>query len=231
MKRILDWITSIKCALYILCSNSQRKHIFRWIRSLRVDYLTEMNQPWLVFDAIDFLDKMDLQRKKIFEYGSGGSTLYWLSRGSIVISIEHNNTWYKTIANIVKDNKNIKYSYIGPEPCPYNLTPDDAADPDKYSSSDYTDNYYYKQYVCSIDKYESEYFDLVLIDGRARPSCIKHSINKVKTGGFLIIDNSERGYYFEKTNMLLNRFRLIQFVGIGPSLKAPWKTDIYVKQN
>jgi len=56
----------------------------------------QLSLPWLNFAAIDFI-KNFLENKKnlqVFEYGSGGSTLFFLKKGYSVVSIEHCKEWY-----------------------------------------------------------------------------------------------------------------------------------------
>jgi hypothetical protein len=47
-------------------------------------------------------------------------------------------------------------------------------------------------YAAFIDRFPDHSFDLVIIDGRARAACIQHAIPKVKKGGYLLVDDSER---------------------------------------
>jgi predicted GIY-YIG superfamily endonuclease len=57
------------------------------------------------------------------------------------------------------------------------------------------EDYDFVSYVKKIDSYPNEYFDVLVIDGRARPFCLKHGLNKVKPGGYIVYDNLEREYY------------------------------------
>ncbi|MDM8553379.1 hypothetical protein QUF75_01430 [Desulfococcaceae bacterium HSG7] len=83
---------------------------------------------------------------------------------------------------------------------------DDPADPYAYISDDErVKGMSFQKYVCSIDQYPNEYFDVVLIDGRARPSCIYRGINKVSNGGLLILDNADCAYYSKGMNLLKNK--------------------------
>jgi hypothetical protein len=93
----------------------------------------------------------------------------------------------------------------------------EASDPDHYFSAneEYPDKIF-RKYATAIDSYQDEAFDLVLVDGRVRPSCIKHGASKVKIGGLLILDNAERDYYLEKMGDALNGFRLV-LDDFGPS--------------
>jgi hypothetical protein len=57
-----------------------------------------------------------------------------------------------------------------------------------------------------------------LVDGRARKACIVHAIPKIKQGGYLIIDNSDRNYYFEQNEILFDKekWESIHFEGPVP---------------
>src|SRR5262249_36631229 len=110
-------------------------------------------EPWIVFDAIDFLNIYDLQNKRVFEYGSGGSTLFWLKKGAICVSVEHDRAWYYSVKKFMWDGAQLDYRFIAPEPddeIPHHDK--DFADPDNYISSQYTtDRYNYVRYVQQID--------------------------------------------------------------------------------
>lgn len=91
----------------------------------------------------------------------------------------------------------------------------------------------FTKYVKSIDKYPDKSFDLVFIDGRVRIGCILHSIKKIKSGGFLVLDNSDEKKY-KKASEILRSYKKHEFFGISPSnpyLKYSkisfWKASIW----
>ena len=55
----------------------------------------------------------------------------------------------------------------------------------------------FENYARSIDSFKNEYFDLVIVDGRSRVSCIAQAMPKVKKQGILLVDNTEREYYLK----------------------------------
>jgi len=218
-------------AILRLLYSNQQKHIFRWFYSLQKDYLIQKNQPWLVFDAIDFLKSLPLEGKKVFEYGSGGSTLFWLEHGVELISIEHDPDWYKLMYPRLKGITRIDYRLVQMEPVE-DKDIRDTANPNLYLSEDLSSvGYDFRNYVCQIDTFPHDYFDIVLIDGRARPSCIVHSVSKVKVNGLLILDNADRLYYTEQNHEYLQNFHHSSFYGIGPAAWSMWRTDIYVRKS
>jgi hypothetical protein len=215
---------------HLLKNNTQRKHVFRWIHSLKQNYLFDIPSPWLVFDAIDYIKPRLFKGMNVFEYGSGGSTLFWLHYGANVISIEHDSQWHNFMKNKLQSNKSIDYRLIVPEIAKRNDLDFDPSDPEKYFSTDevYRD-YQFRNYVTQIDSFPDQHFDFILIDGRARPSCIKHSISKVKVGGLIILDNSDRDYYLINNEESLENCLKIEFYGAVPENNIFSKTNIYTR--
>lgn len=46
--------------------------------------------PWITYPAIEYLKQLDLSEKTVFEYGCGGSTLFWSRVARRVDSVEDN---------------------------------------------------------------------------------------------------------------------------------------------
>jgi hypothetical protein len=142
--------------------------------------------PWICFDAIAFLNNWlrSKEKIKIFEYGSGGSTFYWMLFDGNVVSIEHDLLWFTKITREIKDRKiqNIDYRYVDPEFKHDNWWKErDPSDPRQFSTGDETlKNFTFQKYVTQIDQFPDQYFDLIMVDGRSRPACIAKSVKKVK---------------------------------------------------
>lgn len=174
----------------------------------------ELELPWITIDAKRYLDAYLLNRNnvKVFEYGSGGSTLYFLKKGAKTYSVEHNYEWFQKVQNTIQEKQQSDrwQGYFIAAESRTDSTALSAENPSHYYSDDknFLDKTF-KGYVSCIDQFDDLYFDLILIDGRARPSCILHSISKVKKNGLLVIDNSERLYYYEQTQSLLKNFKLV----------------------
>ena len=188
----------------------------------------EKHIPWVVFDAKDWLETYLKGNMKVFEWGSGGSTLYFAKKVAKIISVEHDEAFYKEVSNVIlKENiKNCEYFLIKPIEilsAKYLLY-----DTETYTSRTFKEyrSFHFRDYVKKIDSFSDNYFDLILIDGRSRASCIKHSIKKIKIGGFLVLDNSEREDY-KPAMKLLNKFNRTDFFGHGPYIKEPWQTTIW----
>lgn len=206
--------------------------MIKWLRSRRKDYLLTTPSPWLTFDAINYLKQkiQSLPNACIFEYGSGGSTLFWQRLGASIVSIEHDPAWFSVVRRYLCETPAIDYRLIAPQFD--SERPADFADPQNYRSGDKAfKGYSFYTYVSQIDDFPDDYFDIVVIDGRARPACIMHSVHKVKRNGILVLDNAEIAYYTEKTSHLLNHFAKTAFYGALPLV--PWysETAIYYKHD
>ncbi len=179
----------------VFVSDIMRFSFWRKTRKKSADNLLT-HYPWLAFGAIDFLEQWLHKEMNVFEYGSGSSTLFFAKRVNSVISIDHNKDWFKN-----GEASKLKYhlhnvQYLLREPQPRQIESGQCNNPDLYLScmGEYA-NYSFEQYVKSIDSFPDAYFDLVVVDGRARPSCLKHAVNKVKVNGILLLDNADRNYY------------------------------------
>jgi hypothetical protein len=60
--------------------------------------------PWYTFPAIDYLSGLDFSGKRVFEYGSGQSTLWWSERCRDLTSVEHDRDFYNRMNSKGKIN-------------------------------------------------------------------------------------------------------------------------------
>lgn len=220
--------------LLLLRTPGQLKHAPKWVVSHRQqNYLLNAPSPWMAFDAIGFIKAQITPGWRVFEYGSGGSTLFWLKYGANVVSIEHDKQWYAMLQQRLSAYPNVDYRLVPPEPgdiCEPHLG--DIADPNCYRSGEpqFTNNLNFRRYATAIDEFPDEYFDMVVVDGRVRPSCIMHSAPKIKPGGLLVLDNPDRTYYLERTGPFLRDFTLHHFHGSTPQQRWYSHTSVYVKR-
>ena len=172
----------------------------RWKASLLADASPMgMRIPWLTFPAIGRLKRSVRKGARVFEYGGGGSTLFFLDRGSTVVTAEHDPDWFALLQEHI-GGEDLAGRWTGlllpPAPAAKSGVAGQPADPDAYVSNDPKyEGLWFKDYAAAIDAYPDGHFDVVLVDGRSRPSCVKHAVAKVKEGGLLVLDNTERGYY------------------------------------
>lgn len=49
--------------------------------------------PWYTYPAIEYLRNLQLNDCRVFEYGSGNSSLFWAERVKQVVAVENNPAW------------------------------------------------------------------------------------------------------------------------------------------
>lgn len=205
-----DAILYIKFALIFAFKNATLSHIKqfrRWFRDNRSgDNTLGRELPWMTYDAIDFLSSICRPDMTVFEWGSGGSTLFFSRRCHHVTTVEHDSQWSALLAGKLKELSvnNVDFKEVPGEEI-VDWAERDFRDSDSFVSSDRNSiGLSYEKYVKAIDEYPGNYFDIVVVDGRARNCCIKRAISHVKKGGYLVVDNTDRRYYLAEFPSLQN---------------------------
>ena len=62
--------------------------------------------PWMTYSCINFLDGR-VEDTRIFEYGSGNSTVWFGNRASEVVAVEHNEAWYRRVKDSMPRNASL----------------------------------------------------------------------------------------------------------------------------
>ena len=234
MKQLLLYT---KFALQFFIENKTLKHIKqfkRWYRDMHSGETTlSLGLPWMTYDAIDFLEQITSVEKTVFEWGSGGSTLFFSSRCNQVISVEHDREWSSILK---KELDKLGYNNVFLEDIEgekndnfFNLNPENADD--FISKEAKSAGLSYEKYAKFIDRYNHNYFDIVVVDGRVRNACIKRAIPHIKKGGYLIVDNSDRRYYLSEFHFFnnYNEWEKREFMGPVFFQHAFSKTSIFRK--
>lgn len=183
--------------------------------------------PWIPYVARDFLATVVSPDWWAFEWGSGGSTIYWAQHCAHVVSIEHSREWYDTVqgALAAAGLRGQVQLVPGELPCL-------VAGPNVNHPAHYFDLHHpelnFKRYVEAIDEYPDEHFDLIFVDGMARPSCITYGVGKVKPGGWLLLDNSDVAALHDVLPLLADWERL-DFLGQGRGFINPWQATFWRK--
>lgn len=98
----------------------------------------------------------------MLEWGSGMSTLWFAQRVQNLTSIEDYQPWYDKVKLTLDKVQNVDYQLK-------------------------TGNDYF-----TLDNYLDRTFDFILIDGSERGNCAKTAITKIKRGGYIYLDNSDK---------------------------------------
>ncbi|MBN8677275.1 MAG: hypothetical protein J0M29_03565 [Chitinophagales bacterium] len=162
--------------------------------------------PWINYLAIQCLEKNIRPEFKVFEYGGGGSTLFFSKIVAEIATVEDNQEWYNTLNDIITARRisNWRGFFVQPEPVSTSLPRSFKNPKDFMSRMEIHADMSFEKYAKAIQQYPFEYFDLILVDGRARPSCIEQALPFLKPGGILVVDNTERTYYLEPFKEILS---------------------------
>jgi len=239
MKIKFRFILVIKTAIRVirvLCTLLRHPHSIRfahpWIVSLLPGHNALSDQvPWVTFEARSWLESYLKPNMFVFEYGSGGSTIFVSKRVNKLISIEHDKVWHSKVSRVLLKEgiSNCECTLCEPEK---NISGEMVNYGLKSCTSEIKgyEGMSFEKYVKIIDKYPDESFDLVVIDGMARASCISHAMGKIRPGGYLLLDNSDTQRY-DSAMSLLAGYKRTDFFGVGPCLTYLWQTSVWEKKS
>lgn len=203
-------ISNIKIAnnfIYLENINKIIADEYGFINSFKAGIPLDKNHnpiPLYTYPAIEYLNSFDFTNKKIFEFGSGQSTIYWLEQGANVVSVENDHKWVEKLSPTLKKFPHHQYIFA------------DKSD----------------QYINSIKKFADYYFDIIIIDGIfSRYLCAKNVILKIKKDGLVILDNSD--WYPNTAKFLQENLNFIQvdFYGFRPSKPETAVTSLFFSRN
>lgn len=165
-----------------------------WWRSFRYDPLSRRAAPWITFPALRYLRRRIGPGDRVFEFGSGGSTIFFARHCADVCSIEHDPAWADRVRGRLDTlgMHNCVLRHVAPEPDPASAS---GLRPPYRSDAEGWGDVSFERYVHAIDEMAEQSLDVVLVDGRARADCLRRAIPKVKPGGMLLLDDSQRERY------------------------------------
>ena len=132
--------------------------------------------PWMPYSTILKLHSVISKDFNILETGCGGSSLFFLQRCKTLTSLEHDKKWILALENkISTPNYKNRWSIVLRD-----------LKTETLNNSPYLD---------FLTTQKDESFDLISIDGRLRNESLKIASYKVKRGGFILLDNSDRIEY------------------------------------
>jgi predicted O-methyltransferase YrrM len=158
----------------------------------------------MTLPAIRFLDELIDDTCKIFEFGSGNSTIWLARRCGTLTSLESSPDWYARVKSLLAAE--------ALHSCTLLLTPLDS-------------------FPAEISAYPDKSLDLVIVDSDERQRgerlrYIEASISKVKPGRYLLLDDSDRNEY-RPADSLLSGWGVQRFVGMKPFPLQATETSIY----
>ncbi len=161
-------------------------------------------RPWIVPAAVGWLGRRMRKDWAVLELGSGRSTVWFARRSARVISFEDNEYWYPRTRQRLEEAglSNAELRLRAVEDFPQEV----AALPD-------------------------ESFDLVVVDFLEAPTvtridALKPAMKKVRPGGLLLLDDSDRPGYAEAFE-LLAEWHFRKFSGVKDEWPEACETGIF----
>jgi predicted O-methyltransferase YrrM len=172
----------------------------------------------LVLSAVRYLERLVNAQTRVFEYGAGGSTLFFARRVQAIFAVEHDRKWAEKVSTALHARGYANGRVLIAEAVPRSRQGEaDPSDPRSYATSDDSLRHCsFQAYASSIDQFPDRSFDLIVIDGRARPSCFMHAIPKLASAGYVVWDNSERAVYEPTLRRVAGEFHRLDFFGPVP---------------
>jgi len=161
-------------------------------------------RPWIVPAAIGFLRRRIRSDWSVLELGAGRSTVWFARRAGWVLSFEDNGFWAEQTRERLRaeglDNVDIRVGPVEELPERVAALPDSA-------------------------------FELVVVDFLEAPivtrvDVLKPAMKKVKAGGLLLLDDSDRPGYAEAFE-LLDGWSFRKFVGVKDEWPEACETGIF----
>jgi len=153
--------------------------------------------PWLVYSATAHIAPL-VSGRRIFEFGSGMSTLWFAERCREVISVESNPEWYSDIVAHTRKRDNVQMIYEDSKP----------------------------EYLAAISQAGGK-FDIILIDGLYRRDCVELVRSHLNPNGMAIVDNTDADRDLSKTvKNLFGDSQILPFHGWAPGILHPNETTV-----
>lgn len=204
------------------------RHIADWIRSIQPPGRTALTEhlPWLPYRVIDLLEAKVRAEMVVFEFGSGGSTIWFASRGCRVVSVEHDLEWSARVrseARAAAVEQRVTLLEVASEAGPAPAVPGSGV---RYDSELAPGNY--QRYAQAIDRSTVSAFDVIVVDGRSRAACLLHAVPRLRPGGILVLDDSDRERYAEAIARVPDWERR-EFVGLRPTTETPGRATVWIR--
>jgi predicted O-methyltransferase YrrM len=169
----------------------------------------DLGLPWFSYGAIDFLKRYVKPEMTVFEYGSGGSTVFFAQRVKSVVATEDDALWLERVRERLQasGNGNVELQH----------RPFDFTRAEGFVESDY------------LQSIPDRKFDIIIVDGmehsvKVRPQCFAYAQDYVKRGGIIVVDDAWR--YPELYDLSRAKFHQV-FQSIGPCRPGITTTNVF----
>jgi predicted O-methyltransferase YrrM len=179
--------------------------------------MIKLDVPWWTYRAIDEVERWLRARAapaRVFEYGSGASTVWLSRRAESVTSVEHDEGFANLMRELLAPLDNT---------CMLVRPPASSVAPRVPSAKEGYAGFDFSAYVDALEETEGT-FDLVIVDGRARERCLERALPRLAPDGLVVFDNSRRRRY--RTAIEASPVVERRLAGLTPTLPYPDLTSL-----
>jgi Methyltransferase domain len=172
--------------------------------------------PWVSFGALKFLNRYVRPHHEVFEYGGGGSTLYFARRAKSVLTMESHADWHRSLVAAIAAK--------GLANAVCELHPISSDEPDTFRQDTF------------FHRVRAQTWDIILIDcycgysrtryGLIRPYAFELALEQLKPGGIIVLDDS---WMFPELLGPRPGWRVTDYAGPGPCRYGITSTAILEK--
>jgi hypothetical protein len=174
----------------------------------------ECELPWISFGALRFLRSYVRPTHTVFEYGGGGSTLWFARHARSVLTMESHPDWHRTLT------ATLAAKGLTNTVCEFHPISGDT--PEAFQSDPF------------FRRIESGKWDIILIDcycghsasryGFTRPFALELAFQQLNPGGLIVLDDS---WMFKELLGPRRGWRITNFTGPGPCRYGVTSTAIF----
>lgn len=175
-RRIQDWWRVLRAGSYLL---KRPQDLISYLNYGPLCQKTplELGMPWWSFGAVREVEKIIRKDMKIFEFGSGGSSIFLAERAGSVISVEDEEMWARSVMQGAEKRgiQNLEIRHL-----PF----------DFFACRDFESSSY-------LNSLKNGPYDLIVVDGKeegvqVRDQCFWRAEKFIRKGGVIVVDDSYR---------------------------------------
>lgn len=133
--------------------------------------------PWWPYPAIERIESIIGPSSVVLEYGTGASTLWMAKRVARIYGIEGSPYWLERVKNLAAKRGLANVSLF-------------LRDSSRYPETGARSAQFNEEFA-GLDGIEETSFDFIVVDGAARWLCIEKALPRLKSGGYLYLDDSD----------------------------------------
>lgn len=176
---------------------------------------SDLESPWMEGSEIALLDRWLEGRDRVFEYGSGGSTVRW-ANGREWYFVEHDEKWFTKVTSVLARRNMAAHGVM--------IRP--SAEVKVCFKGEYPAGYLeqWESYVHAPLQFGGE-FDAVLVDGRARLACGQFAARKLLKPDGVILWHDFWKKDRERYHAILDECEVVEKVGSLAVLRRKPKSN------